>query len=269
MAWYSRLPWQARRKPVEACPTRPLSALSGAACAGVPPGGRSQPGPFHQRNGERLVVLVVVNPHDDAGVLVDLALVGIGGVGDLLLEKALGDGRQDPPGSLDALEDRAVPAPPAGWSAPRQRRAAERVDRVGRAGFGGNDLLGAQGDRGGLLGGTARASSIELVCRRLGPAQDSGQRLDRHPHRVISGCWAVRVMPAVWVWKRSSQERGSLAWKVSRISRAQMRRAARYLAISSKKSMWALKKNESRGANSSTSMPRAIPQRTYSIPSEG
>ena len=37
-----------------------------------------------------------------------------------------------------------------------------------------------------------------------------------------------------------------------------MRRAARYLAISSKKSMCALKKNESRGAKSSTSSPRSI-----------
>ena len=34
-----------------------------------------------------------------------------------------------------------------------------------------------------------------------------------------------------------------------------MRRAARYLAISSKKSMWALKKNDSRGANASTWSP--------------
>jgi hypothetical protein len=36
-----------------------------------------------------------------------------------------------------------------------------------------------------------------------------------------------------------------------------MRRAARYLAISSKKSIWALKKNDRRGAKSSTSSPRA------------
>jgi hypothetical protein len=36
-----------------------------------------------------------------------------------------------------------------------------------------------------------------------------------------------------------------------------MRRAARYLAISSKKSMWALKKNERRGAKASTSRPRS------------
>jgi hypothetical protein len=34
-----------------------------------------------------------------------------------------------------------------------------------------------------------------------------------------------------------------------------MRRAARYFAISSKKSMWALKKNDSRGANESIGRP--------------
>ena len=73
---------------------------------------------------------------------------------------------------------------------------------------------------------------------------------------LLSGCWAVRLTPAVWEWKRICQERGSFAPKVSRISRAQMRRAARYLAISSKKSIWALKKNDSRGAKSSTSRPR-------------
>jgi hypothetical protein len=37
-----------------------------------------------------------------------------------------------------------------------------------------------------------------------------------------------------------------------------MRRAARNLAISSKKSLWQLKKKEMRGANSSTSRPRCM-----------
>src|SRR3989454_1053855 len=83
---------------------------------------------------------------------------------------------------------------------------------------------------------------------------------------LISGCCAVRLTPAVWVWKRNSHDRGFFAPKVSRISRAQMRRAARYLANSSNKSLCALKKKDSRGANSSTFRPRAIRQRTYSMP---
>jgi hypothetical protein len=39
------------------------------------------------------------------------------------------------------------------------------------------------------------------------------------------------------------------------------------LAISSKKSMWALKKNDSRGAKSSTSIPRSRHASTYAKPS--
>ena len=75
---------------------------------------------------------------------------------------------------------------------------------------------------------------------------------------LFSGCCAVSDTPAVCVWKRISHERGERAPKVSRSSRAQIRRAARYLAISSKKSICALKKKLSRGAKSSTSRPRSI-----------
>jgi hypothetical protein len=53
---------------------------------------------------------------------------------------------------------------------------------------------------------------------------------------LFSGCWAVNDTPAVCVWKRINSERSSRAQNVSRSSRAQIRRAARYLAISSKKS---------------------------------
>jgi hypothetical protein len=55
-----------------------------------------------------------------------------------------------------------------------------------------------------------------------------------------------------------SHDRGLRAAYRSRSSRAQMRRAARYFAISSKKSRWALKKNDSRGAKSSTWRPRSM-----------
>ena len=73
--------------------------------------------------------------------------------------------------------------------------------------------------------------------------------------RLFDGCCAVSDTPAVCVWKRISHERGSFAPYLSRISVAQMRRAARYFAISSKKSLWALKKNEICGTNASTSRP--------------
>jgi hypothetical protein len=56
---------------------------------------------------------------------------------------------------------------------------------------------------------------------------------------------------------RISHDFGFFAPNVSLSSRAQMRRAARSLAISSKKSIWALKKKLRRGAKSSTSRPRS------------
>ena len=84
---------------------------------------------------------------------------------------------------------------------------------------------------------------------------------------LFSGCWAVRLTPAVCVWKRIRHERGSCAPKRSRSSRAQMRRAARYFATSSKKSIWALKKKLRRGAKSSTFRPRATASSTYVRPS--
>ncbi|MEA2279815.1 MAG: hypothetical protein QOK21_422 [Solirubrobacteraceae bacterium] len=75
---------------------------------------------------------------------------------------------------------------------------------------------------------------------------------------LFSGCCAVNDTPAVCVWKRINHDFGSRAPYPSRSSRAQIRLAARYFAISSKKSMCALKKNDNRGAKSSTSTPRAI-----------
>ena len=82
-----------------------------------------------------------------------------------------------------------------------------------------------------------------------------------------SGCCAVSETPAVCVWNRISHERGDFAPNRSRSSRAQILRAARYFAISSKKSRCALKKNERRGANASTSRPRSIAHSTYVNPS--
>ncbi len=74
---------------------------------------------------------------------------------------------------------------------------------------------------------------------------------------LFSGCCAVSVEPPVWVWNRRSFERSSNAPKRSVMSRAHIRRAARYLATSSKRLLWAFQKKLSLGANSSTSSPAA------------
>ena len=59
---------------------------------------------------------------------------------------------------------------------------------------------------------------------------------------LLSGCCAVSVEPPVWLWKRIIQLFGFLAPKRSRMIRAHSLRAARNLATSSKRSLWALKK---------------------------
>ncbi len=103
---------------------------------------------------------------------------------------------------------------------------------------------------------------MELVWRLWVPPRTADSASKAVRTMLFSGCWAVSEQPAVWVWKRRAQERGSRAPYLSRMCRAQMRRAARYLAISSRKSMWALKKKERRGAKSSTGMPAAMPAST-------
>ena len=62
---------------------------------------------------------------------------------------------------------------------------------------------------------------------------------------LFSGCCAVSVDPPVWVWVRSMSERGSRRTEPLAITLAHIRRSARYLAISSKKSMCVLKIHES------------------------
>jgi hypothetical protein len=81
---------------------------------------------------------------------------------------------------------------------------------------------------------------------------------------LFSGCCAVSVEPPVCVWVRSIRDRGSLAPKRSLMTRAHTRRSARYLAISSKKSVWVLKIQDNLDAKSSTSTPRSTTAATYS-----
>src|SRR2546430_8792865 len=82
---------------------------------------------------------------------------------------------------------------------------------------------------------------------------------------LFSGCCAVREEPAVCAWKRRSSELGSLAWKRSRMILAHRRRAARYLAISSSKSLCALKKKESCGDRKSTRLNSSHSQISYAV----
>ena len=115
--------------------------------------------------------------------------------------------------------------------------------------------------------GSARASSSEFVWSELVPPITAASACNAVRTTLLYGCCAVSDTPAVCVWNRSFHDRSCRAWNRSRMTSAQSLRAARNLAISSKKSLCELKKNESRGAKSSTSSPASMPYCTYSIPS--
>ena len=74
------------------------------------------------------------------------------------------------------------------------------------------------------------------------------------------------VTPDVWTWKRNRWAAGSVTPRSSRTKAAHIRRAARNLAISSKKSAWASRKNEIRGSATSGARPRPMSSRAAARP---
>ena len=146
--------------------------------------------------------------------------------------------------------------------------AAERVDRVGDARLVGDDLLRAQGE----LDGEVRRQRERLVervgvervafrrARRRAPGSPCARRCCRAAAPSASsrpsGCGSG-----------TSRSAGPSRRSAPASSSPRSRRAARNLAISSKKSLCELKKKERRGANSSTGRPASIPYCTYSTPS--
>src|SRR5579883_2418023 len=199
-----------------------------------------------------------VDADDDALFGFERALVTVAGIGDLALEEA----------GLDRFDHAAVLFDLAevlfGLTLHFVReclyvvRASQRIDHVRNVRFICQDLLGTQRDLDRLFGGKREHFIHRVGVQRLRSAQHCG-------HRFVGDADALQ--PAVCVWKRSCHDLGSFAPYRSRMWRAQMRRAARYLQISSKKSMCALKKNERRGAKESTSMPAFMPASTYANPS--
>ena len=105
--------------------------------------------------------------------------------------------------------------------------------------------------------GSASASSNEFVCSDCAPPQTAESAWIATRTTLFSGCCAVRVEPPVWAWKRSASARGFVTPKRSAISVAQRRLAALNFATSWKKSLCALKKNDSRSPNASGASPAA------------
>jgi len=114
--------------------------------------------------------------------------------------------------------------------------------------------------------GNVTASSKPLVCSDCVPPSTAASASIVVRITLLYGSCSVRLAPEVCEWVRSISERSSRGsnW---RISFAQSSRAARILAISTKKFMPIAQKNESRGANWSTASPRDSAARTYSSPS--
>ncbi len=59
--------------------------------------------------------------------------------------------------------------------------------------------------------GNASVSSSALVCSDWVPPSTAASAWTVVRTTLLIGCWAVREQPAVWVWKRSIQERGFFA----------------------------------------------------------
>jgi hypothetical protein len=56
--------------------------------------------------------------------------------------------------------------------------------------------------------GSASASSRLLVCSDCVPPSTAAMACTATRTMLLSGCCAVSVLPAVWVWKRSCCARG-------------------------------------------------------------
>ena len=115
--------------------------------------------------------------------------------------------------------------------------------------------------------GSAIASSKELVCSDWVPPSTAAERLHGDPDQVDLGLLRGELHAGgLGVEAQHLRLAGSCAPNSSRITCAQIRRAARNFATSSSSVVRATKKNDSRGAKSSTSRPAASAARTYSMP---
>ena len=137
-------------------------------------------------------------------------------------------------------------------------RPGQRVDGVDDAGLVGDDLLGAQRDARRPLGRQPERFVEAVGVQALRPPSTAASGLDRDADDVVLGLLRGERRAAGLGVEAQHQEFASLAPKRSVMIRAHMRRAARNLATSSKKSLWAFQKNDRRGAKSSTSRPASM-----------
>ncbi len=114
--------------------------------------------------------------------------------------------------------------------------------------------------------GSASASSSALVCSDWVCPWVAAIASTQVRVTLLNTSCAVSDQPEVCEWVRSESDLG-FCGPNRETSFAHSSRAARSLATSMKKFMPIAQKNDSRGANASTSIPAAIPARRYSTPS--
>jgi hypothetical protein len=131
----------------------------------------------------------------------------------------------------------------------------------------GDDLLRAQREGGRFGVGSASASSSELVCSELRAAQHRRERLQRGADHVVVGLLRGERHPGRLRVEAQLPRALILRAERSRITRAQILRAARNLAISSKKSLCAVEEERDDAARSRRHPAASHAHCTYSMPS--
>ena len=115
----------------------------------------------------------------------DLALDAVGGLLDLALLEAALDGRERAAHRVDLVEVGRR----GGLELVGQRLdepgAGQRVRRLGDAGLVGDDLLGPEGEPGGLHRRQGERLVAGVGVQALGPAEDRGEGLERRPDDVV------------------------------------------------------------------------------------
>src|SRR5690606_5084332 len=126
-----------------------------------------------------------VDADDDALALLDLALLALRAPGDLPLEVAQLDAAHDAADAVHLGEDVLDLALEAVGERLDVVGSGERVDRVGHARLVREDLLGAERDADGLLGGQRERLVHGVGVQRLRAAEHRGERLVGDAHDVV------------------------------------------------------------------------------------
>jgi methylmalonyl-CoA mutase N-terminal domain/subunit len=116
---------------------------------------------------------------------IELALVPVGGVGDLVLGVALADRRDHPAPAIDLVDVAPDLALDLGREGLDEPRAAERIDGPGHAGLLGDDLLLAQREQGCLCRRHGQGLVVRVGVERLRAAQNGGECLERDAGQVV------------------------------------------------------------------------------------